>query len=57
MNANGWTEIYRVDMNTGTVTEVGGVQGDENSATQVITLTDPGFAAGKCFWRLVVEGL
>jgi hypothetical protein len=29
--------------------------GDENAATQTVTLTDPGYASPKCFWKLIVE--
>jgi hypothetical protein len=50
-----WTEIYRADLSTGTITELGAVTGDKNSTTQIITLTDPGFLTPRCFWRLQVE--
>jgi len=50
-----WTEIYRADLTTGTITELGSVTGDENAATQTITIADPGFVSPKCFWKLIVE--
>ena len=49
----GWSEIYRYDSRTGLITETG-VTGDENAATQFITITDPGVAT-EFFWRLVIE--
>jgi hypothetical protein len=52
-NLTNWTEIYRYNTATGLVTEQG-VVGDENAATQVITLTDPTVAAPN-FWRLRVQ--
>ncbi len=49
----GWVEIYRYDSSTGGIIETG-VTGDENAATQFITLTDPTLGS-RMFWRLRVE--
>lgn len=51
--AAGWTEIYRYDLSTGAITETG-VTGDENAATELITLSDP-TGGTKLFWRLQIE--
>jgi predicted outer membrane repeat protein len=56
-NLSTWTEIYRLDTATSQVTETGNVTADENSTTQIITVTDPDFTPGGSFWKLVVERL
>jgi predicted outer membrane repeat protein len=50
----GWSEIYRYDSSTGLITENGLATGDENPATQFITITD-GTVQPQLFWRLIIE--
>ncbi len=49
-----WTEIYRNEPKTATITSATGVTSVENPLSQTITITDA-TAGNKFFWRLAVE--
>jgi len=52
-----WTDAYRLNLATGVASQLPGVNGVIDPATQTVTvtLTDPGLLAPPSFWALTVE--